>query len=416
VQSPLSAASPFRCSFNGVVALYHIQNKSVLRNALFTKFKPTFQPAINPMPRPIRAVVNPAAISANIIKIKQLLEGAVVMPVVKANGYGHGLDRMYPGLLQADALAILEIEGAAKLRSLGWSKPLVLLEGCFDEADLHQAIELKCDWVVHSAAQLQHLEKLAGNHLNYKPRIFLKLNTGMNRLGFQLADAARAIEWLDHFAAVNAWPTPVLMTHFANADEAEPRSRAPLAESQHQQLIDLKPANWQSSLGNSAAVLNFPTLSGDIVRPGIAIYGASPGPQTAASYGLQPAMTLRSEVIAIQDVSKGDRVGYGSRWQAGEPGRIGVVACGYADGYPRHAPDGTPVWVEGRMAAVAGRVSMDMMTINLTDIPEAKVGSVVELWGTHVPVDLVADHCGTIGYELLCAIAPRVPFELVSTV
>lgn len=365
------------------------------------------------MPRPIRAVVNPAAISANIIKIKQLLKRVAVMPVVKANAYGHGLDRIYPGLLQADALAILEIEGAAKLRARGWTKPIVLLEGCFDDADLNHAIKLQCDWVVHRADQLEHLEKLAGNALTYKPRIYFKLNTGMNRLGFHFAEASPAIQWLDQFVTRHAWPLPVLMTHFANADEAEPRDRKPLAEAQHQQLMQLKPSHWLSSLGNSAGVLNFPELAGDIVRPGIAIYGASPGPCTAADYGLKPAMTLISEIIAIQVVKKGERVGYGSRWQATEEGRIGVVACGYADGYPRHAPDGTPVWVEGRLATVAGRVSMDMMTIDLSNIPEARVGSNVELWGENVPVDLVADHCGTIGYELLCAIAPRVPFHTV---
>ena len=365
------------------------------------------------MPRPIRAVVNPAAISANIIKIKQLLKGSVVMPVVKANGYGHGLDRIYPGLLQADALAILEIEGAARLRACGWTKPIVLLEGCFDDADLNRAIELQCDWVVHNANQLHDLEMLTGKTVTHKPRIYLKLNTGMNRLGFQPTDGAAAIAWLDQFVTKNAWPSPVLMTHFANADEAEPRDRKPLAEAQHQQLTQLKPAHWQSSLANSAGILNFPELAGDIVRPGIAIYGASPGPQTAASYGLKPAMTLSSEIIAVQSVKKGERVGYGSRWQATEDGRIGVVACGYADGYPRHAPDGTPVWIEGRIAPLAGRVSMDMMTIDLSNIHEAKVGSTVELWGDNVPVDLVADHCGTIGYELLCAIAPRVPFHTV---
>ena len=339
------------------------------------------------MPRPIRAVVNPAAISANIIKIKQLLNGVAVMPVVKANGYGHGLDRIFQGLQYADALAILEIEGAARLRDFGWTKPIVLLEGCFDEDDLHRAIELQCDWVVHSTDQLLDLEKLESKPLAYKPRIYLKLNTGMNRLGFQPTDGAAAIAWLDQFIIKNAWPSPVLMTHFANADEVEPRDRRPLAQAQHQQLTKLKPPHWQSSLGNSAGILNFPELAGDIVRPGIAIYGASPGPHTAASYGLKPAMTLISEIIAIQSVKKGDRVGYGSRWQATEDGRIGVVACGYADGYPRHAPDGTPVWVEGCIAAVAGRVSMDMMTIDLSNVPDAKVGSAVELWGENVPVD-----------------------------
>jgi alanine racemase len=362
------------------------------------------------MPRPIRAVVNPAAISANINRIKELLGNTLVMSVVKANGYGHGLERIIDGLQYSDALAILEIEGAARLRSLGWNKPIVLLEGCFDQADLLKAIELRCDWVVHNQDQLNDLAGLEPQLFFHKPRIFLKLNTGMNRLGFQPESAAAAICWLDEFTLKHNWPTPVLMTHFANADEAEPRARLPFAQDQHQTLMHLKPVRWQSSLGNSAGSLNFPALAGDIARPGIAIYGATPGPNAAANYGLKPAMVFTSEIIAIQPIKKGDTVGYGSRWQAAENGRVAVVACGYADGYPRHAPDGTPTYVEGHVAPVVGRVSMDMMTIDISHIPNANVGSTVELWGEHIPVDVVADRCGTIGYELLCAIAPRVPF------
>jgi alanine racemase len=362
------------------------------------------------MPRPIRAVVKSAAISANMNRIKELLGDVVMMPVVKANGYGHGLERIIDGLRQADALAILEIDGAARLRGLGWDKPIVLLEGCFDRADLLKAAELRCDWVVHNQNQLNDLETFAHLAPAHKPRIFLKLNSGMNRLGFQPLQARLAIQWLDAFTLKHQWPTPVLMTHFANADEAEPRARAPFAQNQYQTLMELKPAHWQSSLANSAGCLNFPDLAGDIARPGIAIYGATPGPNAAANYGLKPAMIFSSEIISVQAVNKGDRVGYGSRWEASASGRIAVVACGYADGYPRHAPDGTPTYVEGQVAPVAGRVSMDMMTIDISHIPNADVGSAVELWGEHIPVDVVADRCGTIGYELLCAIAPRVPF------
>ncbi|MCR2747566.1 alanine racemase [Limnobacter parvus] len=366
------------------------------------------------MPRPIRAVVNPTAILGNVNKIKQLLGAGQVMPVVKANAYGHGLERVLEGLKNSDALAILEIDGAARLRQLGWTKPIVLLEGCFDEADLHKATELHCDWVVHNQAQLEDLEKLAALNNSFKPRIFLKMNTGMNRLGLQAPEMPAAITWLDEFTSRLGWPTPVLMTHFANADEAEPRTRQPMAQAQFNNLMRFKPAHWQSSLGNSAGSLNFPELAGDIARPGIAVYGATPGPHAAANYGLKPAMTFISQIIAIQHIEAGDRVGYGSRWQADRAGRIAVVACGYADGYPRHAPDGTPTFVEGHVAPVVGRVSMDMMTIDITSIPDARVGSAVELWGEHIPVDVVADRCGTIGYELLCAIAPRVPFQVVS--
>ncbi|HEX4856765.1 MAG TPA: alanine racemase [Limnobacter sp.] len=368
------------------------------------------------MPRPILAEVNPAAIFSNINALREIVGPRVLMPVVKANAYGHGLERIFQALAQADALAILEIEGAQKLRKLGWIKPILLLEGCFDEEDLSKAIDLQCDWVVHSQAQLERLQKLGGAALKHKPRIFLKINTGMNRLGIQFQQAPQAIQWLDEFTRQYNWPTPVLMTHFANADEAEPRSRHPLAQSQHASLVSLKPAHWASSLGNSAACLVFPEIAGDIVRPGISIYGATPGPESAAHYGLKPAMTFSSRIISIQPVKPGDRVGYGSRWQVEKEGRIAVVACGYADGYPRHAPDGTPTWIEGQIAPVAGRVSMDMMTVDISHIPQAQVGSKVELWGSNLPVDVVADHCGTIGYELLCAIAPRVPVHTIQTV
>lgn len=365
------------------------------------------------MPRPIRAVVNTAAITSNVNKIKQLLGDCLLMPVVKANAYGHGLERVLPGLNDADALAILEVEGAARLRNLGWTKPIVLLEGCFDPLDLYKAVELKCDWVIHQSAQLDQLESLLQQSIQYKPRIFLKLNTGMNRLGFEWRNAPATIQWLDEFTIKHGWPTPVLMTHFANADEQEPQTRQPTAQAQHETLMRLKPVHWQSSLANSAAALNAPHLAGHIARPGIAIYGATPGPKTAIDYALKPAMRLESQIIAIQNVVKGDCVGYGSRWQADKDARIAVLACGYADGYPRHAPDGTPTFVEGQVSPLVGRVSMDMMTIDVSHIPSAKVGSVVELWGENIAVDEVAAHCGTIGYELLCAIAPRVPFDVL---
>jgi alanine racemase len=397
----------FYCSFNGVVALYHIPYRSELRQDQFAKIKP--------MPRPIRAVVNSAAISFNIKRIRQLLGGVgQLMPVVKANAYGHGLERIYPSLESADALAILEIEGAEKLRTLGWIKPILLLEGCFDRSDLHKAIDLKCDWVVHEQSQLLALENIPNLKLVYKPRIFLKMNTGMNRLGFHRSTIQAAIRQLDQFTTQNSWPTPVLMTHFANADEPEPRQRHPTVEDQYNNLINIKPSHWLSSLGNSAGILNFPDLAGDIARPGIAIYGASPGPDTVVNYGLKPALKFESEIIAIQNIDEGDRVGYGSRWQAEKDGRIAVVACGYADGYPRYAPDGTPTFVEGRVAPVAGRVSMDMMTIDITHIPEAIVGSTVELWGENILVDTVAERCGTISYDLLCSITARVPFFIAS--
>ncbi|WP_370261176.1 alanine racemase [Limnobacter sp.] len=365
------------------------------------------------MPRPISATVHLDAIAHNVSTIKGLLTGRVCMPVVKANAYGHGLSRIYPALQQADALAILEIEGAIALRQMGWAKPIVLLEGCFDSEDIAAALDWRLDWVVHKADQLAQLTSQSlGGPLKYKPRIFLKVNTGMNRLGFTLDEAPQAVHMLDQLASKGAWPTPVLMTHFANADAANLMEVAPSPIDQHQKLMQLKPNHWASSLGNSAGVLNCTAWVGDIARPGIATYGASPGPRGAAEYGLRPAMHLQSQILAVQQVRTGQRVGYGSRWEARRNSRIAVVACGYADGYPRHAPDQTPTGVCGRIAPLAGRVSMDMLTIDITDIPEAQVGTPVELWGPNVAVDDVAHSCGTISYELLCAVAPRVPMQV----
>ena len=367
------------------------------------------------MPRPIRAVLNTHLIAYNLELIQKINPSWQCMPVLKANAYGHGVTRILSGLQAAHRLAVLEIEKAVQLRQQGWEKPIVLLEGCFDRADIACALEHKLDWVLHSPAQLEALTQYtqAPPSFEHTPCLFLKLNTGMNRLGFTLSQAPQAIARLNALVAQNAWPTPVLMTHFANADTHNDSPQAPSPHAQHAALMALKPANWLSSLGNSAGVLNYPELSGNIVRPGIALYGATPGPKPASEYGLKPAMSLCSEIIAIQHVPAGQRVGYGSRWQAKKTSTIAVLACGYADGYPRHAPDGTPTWVHGQIAPLVGRVSMDMLTVDVSHIPEAQVGSPVELWGQHLPVDTLAAHCGTIGYELLCAVTERVPFDLM---
>ncbi|MFN4329947.1 MAG: alanine racemase [Limnobacter sp.] len=367
------------------------------------------------MPRPIRAAIQPEALAHNLRVIAARLPGRTLMPVVKANAYGHGLARVIGGLQAADQLAILELDGALELRRLGWTKPIVLLEGCFGEEDMQAARHAGLDWVIHDHAQLEALRVAMPNWPKeaHKPRLYLKLNTGMNRLGFDAQGAAAAIELLDKITTSAGWPAPVLMTHFANADSHDLMRAHPGPEGQFNALMALKPAHWASSLANSAGVFNCPQWAGDVVRPGIAVYGATPGPHSAADYGLLPAMALTSQIIAVQQVPAGQRVGYGSRWLAQRDSRIAVIACGYADGYPRHAPDGTPVWLQGTMAPVAGRVSMDMMSIDITEIPSAGVGTEVELWGNNLSVDVVAHHCGTIGYELLCAVTPRVPFVVM---
>ncbi|HEX5486415.1 MAG TPA: alanine racemase [Limnobacter sp.] len=363
------------------------------------------------MPRPIRAYIDPQAVSFNIENLKKRMPDATCMAVVKADGYGHGLSRIFKGLANADALALLELDRAGQLREMGWSKPILLLEGCFDKPDIEQALALRCDWVIHNQQQLAVLNSVLPllRHAEFKPTFYLKLNTGMNRLGFDKGQTQAAIASLTDIVAAIGAPTPVMMTHFANADASDLQDTAVSPAHQHARLMDAKPPHWKACLGNSAAILNCPDLAGDIVRPGIAIYGASCGPHSAADYGLRAVMSLKSEVIAVQSVKKGQYAGYGSRWQARQDTVIGVIACGYADGYPRHAPDGTPVWVQGRRYPLAGRVSMDMMTVDLGPASEIKPGALVELWGSHLPVDEIASASGTIGYELLCAVTPRVP-------
>jgi alanine racemase len=226
----------------------------------------------------------------------------------------------------------------------------------------------------------------------------------MNRLGFTDADVQRRRARLQALPHVRL---AALMTHFAGADRTEPG-----AIDEQMRRFQALAADWRGAVcvANSAALFLHPNVAGDGVRPGIALYGASPATgSTAAALGLEPAMSLRAQIIAIQSVARGAAVGYGSRWVAPRSSRIGVVACGYADGYPRSAPDGTPVWVAGTRVPLAGQVSMDMITVDLTDAPQATVGAEVELWGTQIPVDEVAQRAGTIGYELLCALAPRVP-------
>jgi alanine racemase len=237
--------------------------------------------------------------------------------------------------------------------------------------------------------------------------VFLKINSGMNRLGIAPADVARIVERLNHCESVAVLR---LMTHLARADE-EAGIADPLATFN----AACRGLPYPRSIANSAGVVRHAEVGGDIVRPGVMLYGATPFPlKSAASLGLEPAMTLRSEVIAVQSLRPNESVGYGAAYTATRTQRIGIIACGYADGYPRHAPNGTPVLVCGKKARLAGRVSMDLITVDLTDVPEATVGSPVVLWGQGLPVDEIAHAASTIGYELLCAVAPRVPFVVTN--
>jgi alanine racemase len=361
------------------------------------------------MPRPIEALIHHDALAHNLGLARARALGARVWAVVKANAYGHGIERVFDALRSADGFALLDLAEAERVRRLSWRGPVLLLEGCFEPRDLELCSRLNLWHTVHHEAQI---DWLAAHKTQQPHRVFLKLNSGMNRLGF--APAALRTAW----ARLNALPQVdevSLMTHFSDADGAGGVA---------QQLARFERATvglpGEHSLANSAAVLRHAQASAaDWVRTGIMVYGSAPDhPQhTAAHWNLRPTMTLRTQVIALQQLEPGDTVGYGNTFTAERRLRIGVVACGYADGYPRHAPSGTPVLVDGERTQTVGRVSMDMITVDLSALPHAGVGSEVTLWGrgprdSVLPIDDVALPAQTVAYELMCALAPRVPARI----
>lgn len=359
------------------------------------------------MPRPIIAKIYPKAIAHN-IEVARSASKAKVWATIKANGYGHGIEHIYSGLQNADGLAMLDFKEAQQVRQLGWTKPILMLEGCFSPDDYQMAQSLDLTVTIHHNVQI---DWLLAAHLQQTINVYLKMNTGMNRVGFAPTDyhaAFARLRGLPHVGEIT------LMTHFANADLTDGVAAPLQLFNQTTAPIMADYPNIPRSCSNSAAILRHADAHFDWVRPGIMTYGSTPfADQTAAICGLQPAMSLQSEIIAVQHIKKGDAVGYGAKFIAEHDMTIGVVACGYADGYPRHAPNGTPVVVDGVVTGLAGRVSMDMITIDLSDVPNAIVGAKVELWGQNLPIDAVAQAAGTIGYELLCALALRVPLIVV---
>ncbi|HAX20807.1 MAG TPA: alanine racemase [Hydrogenophaga sp.] len=373
------------------------------------------------MPRPILATVHPEALRHNLNQARVRAPDARVWAVVKANAYGHGIERCFDALRSADGFALLDLAEAERLRALDWRGPILLLEGVFEPRDLELCSRLHLWHAVHC---IEQIDWLAAHKTQVPHRVFLKLNSGMNRLGF--TPTAFRAAW----ARLNALPQVEeisLMTHFSDADG--PRGIAHQVAVFEQATADLP---GERTLCNSAALLRHAstplrgdgvtTLAGDWVREGIALYGCAPDypENTAAGWELQPTMTLASRLIGTQQLQPGDTVGYGSAFTAEAPMRVGVVACGYADGYPRHAPTGTPVLVAGVRTRVLGRVSMDMLAVDLSPLDAAGVpagvGTEVVLWGRSasgavLAADEVAASAGTIAYELLCAVAPRVPFS-----
>jgi alanine racemase len=352
------------------------------------------------MARPLYAQLSLPALRANVARARELAPGTELLAVVKANAYGHGLMRVLPALAGADGLALVELDAAIALRAAHYMRRILLLEGFFTPDELPEVAARRLAVVVHNEDQVRMLE-LA--RLERPLEVFVKVNTGMNRLGVAPADVVGTVERLNHCESVAVLR---LMTHFARADEDD-GLKEPIALF----AAACHGMPYPRSLANSAGVVRYAETGGDIIRPGIMLYGATPFPdESAEDIGVRPVMTLRSEIIAVQTLRPNDSIGYGAAYIASSERRMGVVACGYADGYPRCAPNGTPVLVCGRIARIAGRVSMDMITVDITEILEADVGSPVVLWGEGLPVDEVARAAATVGYELLCAVAPRVPF------
>lgn len=358
------------------------------------------------MTRLIRARIESAALRANLQAIRARAPGSRVMAVVKANAYGHGLVPTALALADADAFAVARLEEAVALRDAGSKRRIVLLEGVLNAAQLAQAAQLELDLVVHQPLQIALLEAFRG------PQPFplwLKVDTGMNRLGFRPQEFRAAWERLR-----NLRPAPLqlrVLTHLACADEADGSYTA-------EQLARLQPLiaglDVELSIANSAAILAQPSTHAAWVRPGLALYGISPfAERRGAQLGLRAAMTLESTVIAVREVAPGERVGYGGMWRAQRPSRLAIVAAGYGDGLPRSIPNGAPVLIGGHRAPLAGRVSMDMIAVDITELPPVSVGDRVELWGTRLAVEEIAAAAGTVAYELLCGVSQRVPIELV---
>ncbi|MGB4811134.1 MAG: alanine racemase [Methylophilaceae bacterium] len=359
--------------------------------------------------RPILATISQSALRHNLAVVKQHAPHSKVMAALKANGYGHGLINVAHALNQADGFAVLDLAEAVSLREMGIDQPILLLEGIFAPRELAIVKAYHLSQVVHNFAQIEMLEKAPFN----KPwDVFLKMNSGMNRLGFMPSEFLPALKRIEKITS-----KITLMTHFATADE---KGGVEAALSTFKQVT--QGLSYPSSLANSAAILRQPHTHTDWVRPGIMLYGATPATDTkAAAFGLKPVMQFTSEIISVQTLQAGEKLGYGNRFTATKATRVGVVACGYADGYPRHAGQfsgsaqlyGVPIAVAGQLTQTLGRVSMDMLFADITDIPEANIGAPVELWGKQIAVDDVAQACGTIGYELLCAVALRVPVKAV---
>ncbi|WP_394147628.1 alanine racemase [Shewanella atlantica] len=348
-----------------------------------------------------RAEISSRALKNNLVRLREIAPESKVMAVVKANGYGHGLLNVANCLNDADGFGLARLEEALALREGGVKSKLLLLEGFFRQADLTTLVEHDIDTVIHNEVQLEMLESAS---LSKPVTVWLKIDSGMHRLGFTPE------QFESVYSRLKACPQvakPInLMSHFACADEPDNDSTK-IQMNLFNELIKGLPGD--RSLANSAGTLYWPASQADWIRPGIALYGVSPVTgDLGGNHGLMPAMDLVSELIAVRDHKAGEPVGYGSYWCAKEDTKLGVVAIGYGDGYPRNAPEGTPVWINGRLVPIVGRVSMDMLTVDLGLNASDRIGDDAILWGKALPVEEVAEHIGTIAYELVTKLTPRV--------
>ncbi len=353
------------------------------------------------MSRPARALLDPHALRHNLARTRACASHARVMAVVKANGYGHGLTWTASVLTEADAFGVASLEEGLQLRAAGATQPICLLEGFFETAELPELAAHGLEPVVHHEWQVRALEAAAVvRPLN----VWLKLDTGMHRIGFPPEEFEQVLARLRACANVGEIR---LMSHLACADDR----MNPITRRQIECFLPwVRASALSASLANSAGVLAWPASHLDWVRPGLMLYGASPlAGQRASELGLKPVMTLETALIAVHRRRRGERIGYGGDWECPEDMPVGVAAIGYGDGYPRHARSGTPVLVNGKRVPLIGRVSMDMVTLDLRPVPDSAVGDRVVLWGEGLPVDEIAACAGTIAYELLCRVAERVP-------
>ncbi len=354
------------------------------------------------MPRRTYALIDKSALLHNLKVLRQKAGQRFLWAVVKADAYGHGIRHLLDVFDAADGLAVLDLSEAEDIRKLGWTKPLLLIEGFFSAEDLRLVDELKLDTVVHSDWQIEFLEKYGFAN---PVKVHLKINSGMNRLGFLPKDAGEKIRRLNSIGNVEVAD---VVTHFANSELSDcPEGKVSVG----MQLSRVEPAGrlTRRCYSNSGAILWHKEAGDNAVRAGIAMYGLSPSDEySSEDLDLIPVMTLQAAILGVQEIGKGEAVGYGSKFVAEKPMRIGVVSCGYADGYPRQAKENREVWFNGRKLPVIGSISMDMLTIDLSDAPEARAGDKVELWGRNLSVNEVAARHNTIGYELLANLNWRV--------